>query len=411
MQQSRSDAHRATNALWSRVHSAPLWARAIGAYLLIRALIIPAFVVAWQAQGPNRSSYPDASPGFLEFLASSWDGYWYLLIALDGYPADLPRDADTGVVEKNAWAFFPLFPFTVRAVMTVTRLPWEIAGTLVAFVIGAAASVVIAYLVRDGARIAVQDRPGLPILAVVAVNAFPTAATMTTAYTESTALLLIALSLLLIVRHRYLWAALPIVGLGFTRAVALPLAVVIAWHAWNRLRGLPGGPQRVRALIALPALFVLAIVSGFAWPLIVGWRTGTADAYFQTQSAWRLGDSASTPFLGFAARLDELAPGFSIPLLVAAVAAIVALSFTRRVRALGPELQAWGGSYVLYLLAVGTLSSSLPRFLLLSITLPLLLVSWWRNRFIGYGVVVLLLIVQYAWVLDLWVFVPGDNAP
>src|SRR6476661_2812908 len=40
-------------------------------------------------------------------VIANWDGQWYRLIAGHGYPSTLPtRD---GVVQQNAWAFYPVF--------------------------------------------------------------------------------------------------------------------------------------------------------------------------------------------------------------------------------------------------------------------------------------------------------------
>ncbi len=83
---------------------------------------------------------------------------------------------------------------------------------------------------------------------------------------------------------------------------------------------------------------------------------------------------------------------------------VVAFSLTRPARRLGPELQAWGGSYLVYLIAVSTLSSSLLRFALLSITLPLALVAWPRRRWMQLTMIAVLLIAQSFWILRIWVF-------
>ena len=45
-----------------------------------------------------------------------FDGSWYRNVAENGYPAELPRGED-GLVQQNAWAFFPLFPMLARGLM------------------------------------------------------------------------------------------------------------------------------------------------------------------------------------------------------------------------------------------------------------------------------------------------------
>jgi len=61
--------------------------------------------------------------GYLD-MATLWDAQWYRIIATQGYPVPLPVDA-AGAVQQNAWAFFPGFPFLVKAVMAATGLSFS----------------------------------------------------------------------------------------------------------------------------------------------------------------------------------------------------------------------------------------------------------------------------------------------
>ncbi|MEH0111007.1 hypothetical protein V6N00_14940 [Tersicoccus sp. MR15.9] len=386
----------------------PWWARAVIVAVVIRIALLPPLLLAWHEQGPNRTSYPQGSPTFGRFLGESWDGYWYRRIAGSGYPPTLPVGPD-GTVQQNAWAFYPVFPFLCRAVMTVTALPWDVAGPLVATLCGLGAAVVVARVVQVAAPAAVHARPALPELAAAAVTAFPSAGVLTIAYSEATALLLIAVSLLLLHRRRYGWAALAIVVLGFTRAAALPMVVVVLWHGiarW-RSRGWEDFAPRDRVVVLL--LAAVGGVSGLIWPWLTAAVTGVPDAYFRTQSAWRAGAAADVPFRGVADKLAEWVGSFALPLVLVGAVVVIVLSFTPPARRLGPELQAWGGSYLVYLLAVGTLSSSLLRFALLSITLPLALVAWPRRRWMQAVLVVALVALQAVWLLRILVYDgPGD---
>ena len=49
-----------------------------------------------------------AAPDFWGYL-QSWDVQWYRRVAFEGYPLELPIDAN-GDVKQNTWAFFPVFP-------------------------------------------------------------------------------------------------------------------------------------------------------------------------------------------------------------------------------------------------------------------------------------------------------------
>jgi hypothetical protein len=370
----------------------PLWVSAGLTHLAVRLAGLPAFLVitALNSKKPFWSWF------------SSVDASWYRQIALNGYPPDLVIDPATGqLLKPSAVAFYPAFPFSVRAVMAGTGLPFPVAGPLTGFLFGLAASIVVAYLIRTAAPAAVARRPALPVLAVAALNAFPTGAVLSFAYSEGLGLLLIATSLLLIARRQYAWALLPVVLLGFTRAVALPMVAVLIWHTFRRWRSgeRPSGAEWVR----IGLLGVVGLVSGFAWPLIAGNLEGNSSAFFLAQSYYRHGGDAAALFRGFSDRLSSYLPGpIAIAAIVVAVGAVLALSFTHRVRELGPELQAWGGCYLVYLIAVSDLDASGMRFLLLSITVPLLLATWWSRRTVVYLALGLMMVGQYLWVYGIW---------
>src|SRR5690606_13431245 len=115
-----------------------------------------------------------------------------------------------------------------------------------------------------------------------------TAPVLQTAYTESLALLLLAAALWLVLARRYV-AAMPVVlALGLTRAVALPLVLVVVAHGLLRLREARGaGPAwPLGERVGLGVLALLTGVSGLLWPALVGLLTGEPDAYAQTQAAW-----------------------------------------------------------------------------------------------------------------------------
>ncbi|WP_448631509.1 hypothetical protein [Cellulomonas soli] len=253
----------------------PWWAQALGVYLLAR--LVSALLLMVTAQSQVENYWTPAQPSYLQFTGLMWDATWYRGIAEGGYPDTLPRGAD-GLVQQNAWAFYPLFPLLARVLMALTRAPWQVVAPVLATVLGAAAAVVVHRLVERGAPRAVAARPGLPLASVGLLSVFPTAVVLQVAYTEALALLLIALALLLLVSRRYGWLVVVLLALGFTRAVALPMAAVIAVHAaarWRESRraGESWGPRTWLALLGVGAA---AGVSGAAWPLLCGWATGRA---------------------------------------------------------------------------------------------------------------------------------------
>ncbi len=85
------------------------------------------------------------------------------------------------------------------------------------------------------------------LLAVAALCAYPAAPLLQTAYTESTALFLLLLSLVLLRSRRYGWLLVAVLVLSLARPIALPLTLVIAWHwstRWRRRAEDPFGSAR-----------------------------------------------------------------------------------------------------------------------------------------------------------------------
>ncbi|WP_190278767.1 hypothetical protein [Cellulomonas sp. B6] len=399
---------------WERVRGWPWWFHVLLVFTASRLLAGVVFV--WTSTVQEANLWTDANPPYQQYVALMYDGGWYRQIAESGYPAELPRDAQ-GLVQQNPWAFFPLYPMLVRGLMALTGGSWVAVAPTVALVLAALAALVVHEVVRHGAPRAVAARPGLPLASVALVCAFPTAAVLQVAYTESAALLLVATSLLLIVRRRYGWAALAVVALGFTRAVALPMAVVVVVHAgvrwWRARRGDDTFTRRDG--VGLAGLAVASGVSGVAWPAICGWATGVPDGYLQTQEAWR-GVREVTPFYGWT-YVPQFWFGDAGPWLVAAGAALVlAVLLVPAAWRIGPELHAWSAAYVLYIVAVIEPGSSLARFLLLAFPLAAVTAgvvtrpAWARRLWFG-AVLVLMLGLQVLWIRQMWEFNPHGDWP
>ncbi|WP_243883445.1 hypothetical protein [Cellulomonas dongxiuzhuiae] len=401
-------------AWWDRVRGWPWWVHVLLVWAASRLFVAAAFV--WTATVQQENLWTGANPSYQEFVGLFYDAGWYRQIAEGGYPAELPRDAQ-GLVQQNQWAFFPLYPMLVRALMTLTGGSWVVLAPTVALLLGGAAMLVVHEAVRHGAPRAVAARPGLPLATVALVCAFPTAAVLQVAYTESAALLLIAASLLLLVRRQYAWAALVVVALGFTRAVALPMAAVVVVHAgvrwWRARRGEDTFGRRDGA--GLAALAAAAGVSGVAWPAICGWVTGVPDGYLQTQAAWR-GVREVVPFSGWTYVPQFWLQEWGTPAMVAGFALVAAVLLVPAAWRLGPELHAWSAAYVVYILAVIEPGSSLARFLLLAFPLGAVTAGvvprppWARRLWFG-AVLVLMLGLQVLWVRQMWEFNPHGDWP
>lgn len=371
------------------------WAvRVLAIYGVSRVLSTAAFVYGWLHFDRENYTIP-ANASFPEFLARAWDGRWYGIIAEDGYPAELPVGPD-GEIAESAWAFLPLFPMLARAVMTVTRLPWEVVGPGLSVGLGAVAVLLLFRLVRIAAPDLVAERPMLPYSAVAVVSFFPASGAFSMAYGDSLAMVLVLCVLLAICRRRYLVAIVPLVLLGFTRAIALPVAAVVVWHLLHRWRREGAASITRREWCAAGALMVTALVSGFSWMAVAAAALGSPDAYFRAQSAWRLRGSSTAPFAGWTWFIESPV-GWTI--LALFCLGVVTLVFSRFVRRLGPELQAWGGAYTGYLVAATALGASTPRYLLLALLFPLVLAPAKRSFRDDLVVIVTLAALQVGWIL------------
>ncbi len=383
--------------------------------VLARAFSAAAFEAVATTQAA--AGWVQASPSYFPYTGLMWDASWYREIAERGYPAGLPYGAD-GSVQQSAWAFFPLFPLLARGAMVLTRGPWEVVAPLLATVLGVGAMLLVHQVVQhamDQPRAAALDRlrPGarrlVPIVTVALLATSASSPVLQVAYTESLALLLVAGVLWSLQRERYGLAAVAVVALGFTRAVALPVAVVVAVHALARWRELSGGRR-----VAVLGLGALAGLSGLAWPAVVGWATGVPEAYTLTQGAWR-GRQAVVPFLPWLDVTRWLIGGWAPLALLLLAAVLTAVLLSRPMLRLGPELVAWAAAYVGYLVAVVEPGTSLVRFAILGVPFWAALaqpVATARRRTPAVlALVAIGLLAQLAWIGLIWRLVPPSGWP
>ncbi len=390
-------------------------------YALSRVVSLAAiWVAATWFQNPAGVGHPDPTVGDVIGL---WDGVWYQRIVEDGYPVPLPVDADTGRVTYSAWAFYPLYPYLVKAVM-VTGLPFAVAGALVNLVLGAVAVVLIHALFRSSYHAARQpQRERLALVAACLWCFYPTTSVMLKPYTEALAVALVAGALLVLVRRQYLLVAALAVPIGFTRGVAPALGIAVLIHLvarWREDRAAGRRPiagQRVGAVAMLGALGVSAV----AWPVVAGVATGVPTAFFDVQAAWGQ-KPADGPFVLWFQWAWESKGLFGVVVLVALAGTYVALVLGRHGRWLSLEMRAWALAYPVFLFAVVRPITSMWRFLLLDMPLAALLASvamrtangqqvvpHWKRRV---GVVVLVLLGGITWwTCSLLTYTPWGSFP
>lgn len=360
------------------------WAAApLAVYGLTRLIIAAMVLVASRAQVVVLESIPGyhstvpsrQPPGYLDVM-TSWDGQWYWDVVLNGYP-DSSLGPD-GQPAQTSLAFFPLFPMLARGVGALTGWEFRIAGPTLSLALGALAVLAVYRLLEEqvGSRRA--------LLAIAVLCTFASAPVLQAGYTESLALLLVAVTLILLRQQRYLLAIAPMLLLGVTRNITLPLVPVILLHWFVRVR--EHGPERDRraavdrggsrirravvchwriALLAVSALGAAAI-----WPAMATALTGEPDAYLSTMSAWPgfTGSPLKSPWV--VTFVNRGAMGVVLLLSLALLfALILSLPSTR---GWGPELWGWAAFYPIYIVAASGATYSILRYLLLAFPLALI---------------------------------------
>jgi hypothetical protein len=206
---------------------------------------------------------------------TSWDGWWYLGIARDGYHVAPLVDG------YHDYAFLPLWPAIIR----VFSWPWPAYAGLVSVVLANALFIVgLALLVRLGERVVGRERAlvGAALLALL-----PFSAVFSMAYGESLFLCLSTGAFLAAERDRRALAGV-LVGLAALArlqgaVLALPVWVVLFLRDGRRLR-----PSQAWLLLG-------PLVAG-AFLLAVGAFAGGTGAYGAAQVAWgRSGVGGAAP--------------------------------------------------------------------------------------------------------------------
>ena len=264
-------------ALRVRYRLTPWWARVIVVWALSRVVTtaLLQLFAAWQPKNP----WTGPHPSYLAF-AQIWDSTWYNIVAVSGYPSELPHDA-AGHVQQNAWAFLPGYPVLVRGIMTVTLLPWDVVSVVVSFAFSLAAALVFYRLMR------LQLPSSTALFSVVLFCVAPLSPILQVSYAESMYLFLLVLALYLLLQRRYA-LLLPVIALAsLTRPSGLALALALGLHVLHRLwtRSRDPFPRDEVALAVGATLF--SLIMGFAWPMIAWAVTGSPTAYTDTELAWR----------------------------------------------------------------------------------------------------------------------------
>ncbi len=393
----------------------PWWAHVLVVFAATR-VVTTVIMLVFAVEQARATGGP--VPDYASF-ASNWDGQWYWLIAVSGYPAELPLD-DAGHVAQNAWAFMPAYPLLLGVAVRLGA-PFPVAAVLLSLVAGACASLLFERMLRG-----VGLPAGSALFGVLLLGTTPVSPLFQVAYAESAGLALLFLALLLVQRRRFFVLVPVVVVMSLTRpsglAFALFLLLYFGLRVWRWRRDGGAHPRPAREFWGVVVAGLTSLAAGLAWPAIAWAVTGSPGAYLDTELAWRagyLGHGELVPFeawvrgidfwLAFAGIPDALVSPLAVVAVAVTVVAFAVFLVTPWVRRLG-ELRLWLASYLVYLMAVFFPQSSTWRLLLpLSPALGAFAVP--RSRMLRVALVALGLLGQLWWVYFCWVRMPGDWSP
>lgn len=395
-------------------------------------------LVAWQQYAKAQAPGDGNQPTLLEYL-NWWDAGWYKGIYTEGYPSKLILNHHTGVVVRNTWAFFPAHPKLAGIIARASGLSYEMSSVILSTGISFGLALVLYKIFlgslnwRDRSFFDTRERPedeprrSMAVWAVAIYGFCGPAVIFNTAYAESLTIFAIALTALLLIKERYLWA-LPAAFLASqSRPVGVPLGALAGlWWLYclcaeyrMRRRGdesiPPQGASKAflgafaaRLLQLASALVVCAFAFGHV--LHAAYKTGRPDAYLATELGWsgRTVAQGNHYITQWGTELQLRLPTFS----EYAVLALVLIGFavyygwifarsTRRV--LHPVLVLWCAAYAGYLLVFWLPHTSTFRILLPLFPLALLLTNYGgKSKAFRWLMVIAGINLQLVWTGWLW---------
>lgn len=309
----------------------------------------------------------NALKGMIDVLLD-WDSAWYLRIVRMGYPQHVIPNVTFGDDSYHARAaFFPVYPFLVRALDRV--LPggdvW-VAITL-NFLLGLAFVLVVGKLARRAYGVEAAQR------AMVLTAMFPGSFVLLYAYSEATMLLAMALCLWWLGEKRWWAAGLAAAIVTAARPNGLAAAVACAVAALIAIRR----DREWKALIAP----VLAPVGWLAFQILLSIHAHERGVWFRVQrEAWDEGLSFGGTALSNIWKVIKEplgSPGGMFTL--GSIAAMLFMLYGSRRIKMRPEW--WGYSIaILALMLLPSTVTARPRFLYTAFPLLIGFAAWWPKR-------------------------------
>ncbi len=338
----------------------------IAAYLVSRLCVVAASAVrAVQLIVDDRADgVPERSVGSaISTVLTSWDGRWYLELVRRGYPDSIPANITYEQLEARA-AFFPVFPWTARALDWILPGGDTFAALLLNFVLGAVSVLLIGVLARRLYSVDVAAR------AMTLYAVFPASVILSFAYSEAMLIVLAAACLIFLIDERWLLAGLTAALATATRPNGI--AVVAACLVASVL-----AIRRSRQWWSLVSV-ALAPVGFVFFQWYVDRTAGERGAWFRVQrEAWSEGTSfgASTVKNTF----EFLTHPFSSP--TDALTALTLFTLLGMVYCAWKVRLAWPlvaySAVVVALMLIPETVTARPRFLFTAFPLFIAVAAWW----------------------------------
>ena len=348
------------------------WIRALlvglAAYVVSRMCVVAAAGVRAAQLAVDARADGTPEPSALETITNvltSWDGRWYLELVRRGYPDSIPPDITYEQLEARA-AFFPVYPWSVRALDAVLPGGDTVAALALNFVLGAIALVLVGLIARRLYSISAAAR-AMTLFAV-----FPGSFVLSFAYSEATLIVLAAACLLLLLDERWILAGVTAAVATGARPNGIALVAACAVASFIAIRT----SRDWRSLVA-PVLAPIGFI-GFQW--YVDRTAGERGAWFRVQSeAWSEGTSFGVTAFTNTARFITNPLGSPTDALTAlSVVALIAMVYCAwRVR-LSWILSAYSAAIIVLMLMPETVTAR-PRFLFTAFPLIIALAAWWPD--------------------------------
>ena len=307
---------------------------------------------------------PSAYETITEVL-TSWDGRWYLELARLGYPDSIPPDITYEQLEARA-AFFPVYPWSVRALDAVLPGGDTVAALGLNFALGAIAVVLVGLIARRLYSVSVAAR-AMTLFAI-----FPGSFVLSFAYSEATLIALAAACLLFLVDGRWILAGVTAAVATGARPNGIALVAACAVASFIAIRT----SRDWRSLVA-PILAPIGFI-GFQW--YVDRTTGERGAWFRVQSeAWSEGTSFGlTAFTNTAQFITNPLGSPTDALTALSVVALIAMVYCSwRVRL--PWILSVYSAAVIVLMLIPETVTARPRFLFTAFPLIIAVAAWWPD--------------------------------